>query len=113
MWTLAYHPRIPKQVRDEVSRWGTWKDEYMREDGWQQQLYIREARRMVSDYVVTQHDCERLRVADDPIGMAAYTMDSHMVQRYVDADGFVRNEGNVACRIKEPDRKSTRLNSNH
>lgn len=102
MWTLAYHPRIPKSVRDEVSRWGTCKDEYGREDGWQEQLYIREARRMVSDYVVTQHDCERLRVADDPIGMAAYTMDSHMVQRYVDADGFVRNEGNVACPIKEP-----------
>ncbi|NGM63094.1 FAD-dependent oxidoreductase [Sphingobacterium sp. SGG-5] len=102
MWTLAYHPRIPKQVRDEVSRWGTCKDEYEREDGWQEQLYIREARRMVSDYVITQHDCERLRVADDPIGMAAYTMDSHMVQRYVDADGFVRNEGNVACRIKKP-----------
>lgn len=102
MWTLAYHPRIPKQVRDEVSRWGTCKDEYEREDGWQGQLYIREARRMVSDYVVTQHDCEGLKVADDAIGMAAYTMDSHMVQRYVDANGFVQNEGNVACPVRRP-----------
>ena len=102
MWTLAYHPRIPKPVRDEVSRWGTCKDEYEREDGWQEQLYIREARRMVSDYVVTQHDCERLRVADDPVGLAAYTMDSHMVQRYVDANGFVQNEGNVASPIRQP-----------
>ena len=95
MWTLAYHPRIPKKVRDVVSQWGTCKDEYEREDGWQQQLYIREARRMISDYVMTQHNCEGLNVAEDPVSLAAYGMDSHQVQRYVDANGFVQNEGNV------------------
>lgn len=95
MWTLAYHPRIPQKVRDKVSKWGTCKDEYEREDGWQQQLYIREARRMKSDYVMTQRNCEGFDVADDPVGMAAYGMDSHNVQRYVDANGFVQNEGNV------------------
>lgn len=95
MWTLAYHPRIPQKVRDKVSKWGTCKDEYEREDGWQQQLYIREARRMVSDYVMTQHHCEGFEVADDPISLAAYGMDSHQVQRYVDANGYVQNEGNV------------------
>ncbi len=95
MWTLAYHPRIPKKVRDKVSQWGTCKDEYESEDGWQQQLYIREARRMVSDYVMTQHNCEALEVAEDAIGLAAYGMDSHHVQRYVDANGYVQNEGNV------------------
>ncbi|MBW6533608.1 MAG: FAD-dependent oxidoreductase [Mariniphaga sp.] len=95
MWTLAYHPRMPKKVRDKVSNWGTCKDEYEREDGWQQQLYIREARRMVSDYVMTQHNCEGLEVAEDPISLAAYGMDSHQVQRYVDANGYVQNEGNV------------------
>jgi hypothetical protein len=95
MWTLAYHPRIPQKVRDAVSRWGTCKDEYEREDGWQQQLYVREARRMKSDYVMTQRNCEGLDVAEDPVGMAAYGMDSHQVQRYVDANGFVQNEGNV------------------
>jgi hypothetical protein len=95
MWSLAYHPRIPEKVRDVVSKWGTCKDEYEREDGWQQQLYIREARRMKSDYVMTQHNCEGLEVAEDPVGMAAYGMDSHHVQRYVDANGFVQNEGNV------------------
>lgn len=103
MWTLAYHPRTPKAVRDEVSRWGTCKDEYEKgDDGWQAQLYIREARRMVSDYVVTQQDCEGLKVPKDPIGMAAYAMDSHMVQRYVDAYGFVQNEGNVSSRVRKP-----------
>jgi hypothetical protein len=95
MWTLAYHPRIPQKVRDKVYKWGTCKDEYEREDGWQQQLYIREARRMVSDYVMTQHNCEGLEVAEDPISLAAYGMDSHQVKRYVDANGYVQNEGNV------------------
>lgn len=95
MWTLAYHPRIPQKVRDKVSKWGTCKDEYEREDGWQQQLYVREARRMKSDYVMTQRNCEGFDVAEDPVGMAAYGMDSHQVQRYVDANGYVQNEGNV------------------
>src|SRR5690606_21292395 len=94
--------RIPAEVRKEVSRWGTCKDEYFREDGWQQQLYIREARRMISSYVMTQRDCEGLKVANDPIGLGAYTMDSHMVQRYVDEYGYVQNEGNVACGVSKP-----------
>ncbi|MDX1364329.1 MAG: FAD-dependent oxidoreductase [Arenibacter latericius] len=95
MWTLANHPRIPTEVREEASKWGTAKDEFERVDGWQQQLYIREARRMISDYVMTQHNCEAIIVAEDAIGMAAYGMDSHHVQRYVDANGYVQNEGNV------------------
>lgn len=102
MWTLAYHPRIPQKVRDVVSQWGTCKDEYEREDGWQQQLYIREARRMISDYVMTQKNCEGFVVAEDPVGLAAYGMDSHQVQRYVDANGFVQNEGNVEAHVPAP-----------
>lgn len=95
MWTLAHHPRVPKYVRDEVSRWGPCKDEFERQNGWQQQLYIREARRMVGAYVMTQHNCQGRVVAERPIGLAAYTMDSHNVQRHVDSNGFVRNEGDV------------------
>jgi hypothetical protein len=102
MWTLANHPRIPEYLRTEVSRWGTCKDEFEREDGWQQQLYVREARRMISDYVMTQKNCEGIIVADDPVGMGAYGMDSHNVQRHVDPDGFVRNEGNVEAKVKSP-----------
>lgn len=102
MWTLANHPRIPKKVRQEVSRWGTSRDEFVRPDGWQQQLYIREARRMISDYVMTQHNCEGIYVPNDPIGLGAYGMDSHNTQRYVDANGFVQNEGNVECKVKAP-----------
>lgn len=96
MWTLAYHPRIPEKVREAVSKWGTCKDEYEDGvDGWQQQLYIREARRMESDYVMTQKNCERIDVVEDPVGMGAYGMDSHHIQRYVDVNGYVQNEGNV------------------
>jgi hypothetical protein len=102
MWTLAYHPRIPAQVRAIVSQWGTCKDEYDHEDGWPSQLYIREARRMISEYVMTQRNCEKLELAEDAIGMAAYGMDSHHVQRYVDLNGYVKNEGNVEAHLAGP-----------
>jgi len=102
MWSLAYHPRIPKEVRDKVAQWGTCKDEYEREDGWQQQLYIREARRMLSSYVMTQKNCEGIEVVPEPIGMAAYGMDSHHIKRYVNSRGYVSNEGNVEARVKAP-----------
>ena len=102
MWSLAYHPRIPAQVRAIVSQWGTCKDEYDHEDGWPSQLYIREARRMISEYVMTQRNCEKLELAEDAIGMAAYGMDSHHVQRYVDLNGYVKNEGNVEAHLASP-----------
>jgi len=102
MWTLANHPRIPETVREKVSQWGTCKDEYEREDGWQQQLYIREARRMISSYVMTQKNCEGIEIVHDPIGMAAYGMDSHHTKRYVNSQGYVSNEGNVEAHVKAP-----------
>jgi hypothetical protein len=95
MWTLVSHPRVPEAIRREVGRWGLCKDEFADHGGWPHQLYVREARRMVSDYVMTQHHCQGRAVAEDPVGLAAYTMDSHHVQRYVDARGHVRNEGDV------------------
>jgi len=97
MWTLANHPRVPKIVRDVVSKWGTCRDEFRDGlgDGWQSQLYVREGRRLVGDYVMTEHNCVKRRLAARPVAMAAYTMDSHNVRRHVGADGFVHNEGDV------------------
>lgn len=95
MWTLANHERVPEKIRREVSRWGMCRDEFVEGRGWQDQLYVREARRMVGGLVMTQHHCEGRTVAERPVGMAAYGMDSHHVQRYVDAAGHVRNEGDV------------------
>jgi hypothetical protein len=95
LWSLANHPRVPEPIRREMSRWGLCRDEFVNTGGWSHQLYIREARRMVSEVVMTQHHCQGRDVASDSIGLAAYTMDSHHVQRYVDASGHVRNEGDV------------------
>ena len=97
MWTLANHPRIPKKVRAIVSQWGTCKDEFADGlgDGWQRQLYVREARRMVGEVVMTEHHCRGEIAAKRPVAMGAYGMDSHNVRRHVGKDGFVHNEGNV------------------
>ena len=102
MWTLANHPRVPANIRKEVSRWGMSKDEFVEGNGWQRQLYIREARRMVGPLVMTQHHCQWKQKATDPVGMAAYGMDSHHMQRYVDENGHVRNEGNIQAGVAGP-----------
>ena len=102
MWTLANHPRVPAEIRQQFQRWGLARDEFVDNDNWPYLLYIREARRMVSDYVMTQHDCEGRRHAADPVGLASYNMDSHNVQRYVDASGHVRNEGDVQVPVPQP-----------
>ena len=97
MWTLANSTNVPVSVRNAVSKWGTCKDEFLDGlgDGWQSQLYVREARRMVGDYVMTEWNCKGTVKAGRPVAMAAYTMDSHHVRRYVTADGDVKNEGDV------------------
>jgi hypothetical protein len=95
MWTLANNPRVPEKIRTEVSRWGLTKDEFVENGGWPEQLYVREARRMRGAYVMIQGNCEGRDVVADSIGLAAYTMDSHNTHRFVDAQGFARNEGNI------------------
>jgi len=97
MWTLANHPRIPAAVRALYSQWGTCRDEFLdgSGDGWQTQLYVREARRLVGDYVMTEHHCRAAVKAPRPVAMGAYGMDSHHCRRVETAEGFVRNEGNV------------------
>jgi hypothetical protein len=95
MWTLANHPRVPEKVRQHFQTWGLSRDEFADNDNWPHQLYVREARRMVSDYVMIEQNCRGLRVAPDSVGLAAYTMDSHHTQRYVTTEGHVLNEGDV------------------
>lgn len=95
MWFLSNDPRVPEPLRKETARWGLAKDEFTDNGHWPHQLYIREARRMVGAYVMTQLNCQGTIRVDNAIGMGAYTMDSHHVQRYVDDSGNVRNEGDV------------------
>jgi hypothetical protein len=96
---LATSPRVPAQVREEMRSWGLAKDEFVTTGGWPHQLYIREARRMVSDYVTTEKDCRGIVKASDSVGLGAHNMDSHNCQRIV-KDGRVRNEGDVQVRVQ-------------
>lgn len=100
MWTYAHHPRVPEKIRAEFQRLGLAKDEFTDNDNWPRQMYVREARRMISDYVMTEKNCTRAIVAEDSVGMGAYNMDSHNIQRYVTKEGFVRNEGDVQVRVR-------------
>jgi len=86
--------RVPEHIRTEIKKWGYPKDEYIDNENWSHQLYVREARRMVGELVMTQHHCQGREKVNDGIGMAAYTMDSHNCDRLV-VDGTVKNEGNV------------------
>jgi len=93
-WFLTNDKRVPAYVREEVCLLGLPKDEFQETGGWPRELYIREARRMISDCVMTEHYCVGQLRAEDSIGLAAYTMDSHNCQRLVQG-GRVYNEGNV------------------
>jgi hypothetical protein len=95
LWTLANHPRVPETIRAEFQQLALAKDEFVENDNWPTQLYVREARRMIGMYVMTEHNCRGSTIADDSAGMGAYGMDSHNCQRYVTADGHVQNEGDV------------------
>ena len=102
LWTLANDERICETVRNEVSGYYLPGDEYVRNGHWSPQLYVREGRRMRGELVMTQHHCEGYEKVDDSIGMAAYGLDSHHMQRYLDAQGYVCNEGNVEAKVVAP-----------
>jgi hypothetical protein len=91
---LATSPRVPEHIRSAMSEWGLTRDEFLDTAGWPHQLYVREARRMVSDYVMTEKNCRESLQVEDAIGLAAYTMDSHNCRRMA-KDGVVENEGDV------------------
>ena len=74
--------------------WGYPKDEFQDNAGFPHQLYVREGRRMIGEYVMTEHNCLGKESVKDGIGLAAYTMDSHNCQRIV-VKGMVKNEGDV------------------
>ncbi len=101
LWFLANDPRVPAAIRAEVGAWGLPRDEFVDTGGWPHELYVREARRMVSEYVMTEHDCRGTAVAEDPVGLASYTMDSHNCKRVV-VGGKARNEGDVQVPTPAP-----------
>ena len=94
IYFLGHDNRVPQHLRDEMLQWGYPKDEYTENNNFTPQAYIRESRRMIGAYVMTQTNCESRAVVTDGVGMAAYTMDSHNCERLV-VNGMVKNEGDV------------------
>ena len=101
MWFLANDPAVPAAVQAVPRKFGLPRDQFEETGGWPHELYVREGRRMVSDYVMTEHNCTGKVVAEDSIGLASYTMDSHHTSRVV-VDGVVKAEGNVEERTPQP-----------
>ena len=93
LWTLGNSPRVPEKIRKQAAAYGLARDEFTDNGNWPWMIYIREARRMVSDYVMTQLDCEGKQVATDSIGLGSFGMDSHVVEHYVTEDGHAQSDG--------------------
>jgi len=92
---LASDPRVPEKVRRDMQRFGLPRDEFVDLGGWPHQLYIREARRMVSDFVMTEHHLAGREVAADSVGLGSYGIDTHEIRRIV-RNGVVTREGKTA-----------------
>ena len=102
LYFMATCKRLPSWVRDTMNKWGYSKDEFADNGYWPYNIYVREARRMKGEYVMTENDVLCKRDVPNPVGMGSYTMDSHNVQRYVTPEGFVQNEGDIGVKAPKP-----------
>jgi hypothetical protein len=102
LYFIANDPRVPAEVREKMQRWGLPKDEFKDNGGWPHQIYVREARRMVGSYVMTENELLKKRPTPDSIGMGSYGIDSHNIQRYITPEGSVQNEGDIGISTKGP-----------
>jgi len=109
LWFLSSDPAVPYEIREKMSHWGFARDEFTDHGHWPHQIYVREARRMVGAMVMTENEVLGHKPVDQPVGMGSYTMDSHNVQRYITAEGYVQNEGDIGVHPGNPyqiDRRS-------
>lgn len=102
LYFIAHDPRVPQEVQQEMQQWGLAEDEFVDNDHWPHQIYVREARRMVGDFVITENELLKKPPIPDSVGMGSYGMDSHNVQRYVTPDGHVQNEGDIGRSTRGP-----------
>jgi hypothetical protein len=100
LWFLANDERVPSEIRASMSKWGLAKDEFTETGNWPHQLYVREARRMVGSYVMTEADCLHTRQADDPVALGSYAIDSHHVSYFADENGVLRIDGGLYQGVK-------------
>lgn len=99
-WFLSHDPRVPERLREETNEWGLCRDEFVRNDNWPYQLYIRECRRMKGAYVMTERDVTVDRTKPDAVAVGSFLIDSHAVQRVIRRDGTVMNEGGLDVRVR-------------
>ena len=102
LYFVANDPRVPKETQEEFQQWGLAKDEFTDNGNWPHQLYIREARRMIGKFVMTENELLKKTPTPESVGMGSYTIDSHNIQRYVTAEGHVHNEGDIGVGLPEP-----------
>ena len=102
LYFIANDPRVPKDVQEQMRRWGLARDEFSDNGNWPHQIYVREARRMIGKYVMTEHELLKRRLTPDPVGMGSYGIDSHNIQRYITPDGYVQNEGDIGVSTNGP-----------
>ncbi|HAX44288.1 MAG TPA: FAD-dependent oxidoreductase [Bryobacteraceae bacterium] len=102
LYFIANDPRVPEEVRTEMAKWGLSKDEFVDNNHWPHQMYVREARRMVGRYVMTENELLKKRPTPEPVGMGSYGIDSHNIQRYITPEGYVQNEGDIGVSTKGP-----------
>jgi hypothetical protein len=102
LYFITNDPRVPKDVQEKMRTWGLPKDEFKDNGNWSHQLYIREARRMIGAFVMTENELQKKRPTPDSIGMGSYGIDSHNVQRYITPEGNVQNEGDIGVGLKAP-----------
>ena len=102
LYFIMNDPRVDPDLRSFYAPYGLAKDEFVDNDNWPYNLYIREARRMIGEYVMTEHDCRCTKETPNSIGMGSYTLDSHNCQRYITPQGFVQNEGDIGVHLKKP-----------
>ncbi len=105
LWLMANDTRMPADVRAAVSQWGLARDEFKDNGNWPHQIYVREARRMIGAYVMTENELLKKRATPDSVGMGSYGMDSHNIQRYIvgaGKDAYVQNEGDIGVSTNGP-----------
>jgi hypothetical protein len=102
LYFMSTDRRLPQWVRDTMNKWGYSRDEFADNGYWPYNIYVREARRMIGRYIMTENDVLCKREVPESIGMGSYTMDSHNVQRYVTAEGYVQNEGDIGVPAPRP-----------
>ena len=102
MYFLANDSAVPEAMRTEMNQWGLAKDEFVDHNNWPHQIYVREARRMLGESVMTELQIMGDRPVQRSVGMGSYVMDSHNAQRYIKPDGFVQNEGDIGVSPPRP-----------